>query len=168
MKKSLLARDLMSSPVRRLTLRAPVQDAAAFLLRHGISGAPVEDEHGRWKGVFSMNDIARAVAIRLDGPRTERSLEGREPVPGGLPPALDELGSLQVADLMTPGMVTVFPETTLEEVVHSLLSFNVHRVFVLQEEGEALLGVITTMDVIRRLDEKGNEGTPVEQLRRLP
>ena len=43
MKESILARDLMSRPVRRLTASTPVRDAAAFLLRHGISGAPVSN-----------------------------------------------------------------------------------------------------------------------------
>ena len=56
MNKMLRARDLMSRPVNQLLAHTPVRDAAAFLLRHGISGAPVLDEHGRWVGVFTQND----------------------------------------------------------------------------------------------------------------
>ena len=53
MRKIVLARDLMKGPVRQLTTRTLVRDAAAFLLRHGISGAPVIDDHGRWIGVLT-------------------------------------------------------------------------------------------------------------------
>jgi len=43
----------------------------------------------------------------------------------------------------------VFADATLDEVVHALTTFKVHRVFVIEETGAALLGVITTMDVLR-------------------
>jgi CBS domain-containing protein len=49
---------------------------------------------------------------------------------------------------MTLGMYTVFPEATLDEVVHALTAFKVHRIFVIRETGTAILGVITTMDVL--------------------
>src|SRR5262249_26983670 len=114
---ALLARDLMTRPVRRLTSHASVRDAAEFLVRNGISGAPVEDEHGRWLGVFTMTDLAKAVAFSLGLMRTERTLEQREPVSPQAPPTLEDLGSLKVNELMTPGMVTVFPDATIGEVV---------------------------------------------------
>ena len=78
MAKVMLARDLMTRPVRQLQAQTPVRDAAAFLLRHGISGAPVLDEHGRWIGVFTQNDLARSVEKRLLPDRPERTLETRE------------------------------------------------------------------------------------------
>ena len=64
LKKPLLARDLMTHPVRQVQAATPVRDAAAFLVRHGISGAPVLDEHGRWVGVFTQNDLARYARSR--------------------------------------------------------------------------------------------------------
>lgn len=143
----------MSRPVRRLTSRTPVRDAAEFLSRHGISGAPVEDEHGRWLGVFSMADLARAVAARFAVPRAERSLEAREPVPSGLPSELDSLATVPVVELMTPGLVTVFPDSTLDEVLRSMLAFKVHRVFVIDAESGSLEGVVSTVDVMRWLEE---------------
>jgi len=152
MLKTVLARDVMSRPVRQLTTWTPVRDAAAFLLRHGISGAPVIDEHGRWIGVFTQNDIARYVQERIARGNSERTLEAREKVSGSSPLRLDLFGETRVEELMTLGMYTVFPDATLEEVVHALTAFKIHRVFVIQETGTALLGVITTMDVLRCLD----------------
>jgi CBS domain-containing protein len=160
-----LARDLMSRPVRSLSSRTPVREAAGFLTHHGISGAPVEDDRGRWLGVFSMTDIARAVASRLSPPPAERSLEAREPVPPDSASSLETLATLQVGDVMTPGMVTVFPDSSVGEVLRSLLKFKVHRVFVIQAESGSLVGVITSMDVLSWL---GHSRDPAAAVRGEP
>jgi len=49
----------------------------------------------------------------------------------------------------------VFPESTLEEIVRSMLSNKIHRVFVIDEASGELEGVITTFDLLRSL-EKAN------------
>ena len=155
----IVARDLMSRPVRQLMAWTPVAEAAAFLLRHGISGAPVLDEHGRWIGVFTQNDMARAVENRLTSSSgVERSLETREPLvdPLSLPP--EELRKTPVVAFMTRGLYTVFPGATVEEVIHTMTHFKVHRVFVIHEQEGTLLGVITTMDVMRWMERK--KGSP--------
>jgi len=151
----------MVRPVRRLTSRTPVGEAAAFLASHAISGAPVEDDHGRWIGVFSISDLSRAVASRLCSPPAERSLEVREPVSPNAPLSLETLASLQVVDLMTPGMVTVFPDSSVDEVLRSLLNFKVHRVFVIDAESGTLEGVITTRDLLRWLEGIRDRATAV-------
>ena len=75
MKDPILARDLMSRPVRRLTASTPVRDAAAFLLGHGISGAPVVDARGEWLGVFTKTDLARHVQESLAAQPRDRTQE---------------------------------------------------------------------------------------------
>ncbi len=165
MKEPVLARDLMIHPVRRVSSRATVRDAADALLRHGISGAPVEDDHGRWLGVFSLSDIARAVAARFQEVPPERTLELRSPAAPVSMPVLRGLDSLQVRELMTPGLVSVFPGATLGEVVHTMRSSDVHRVFVLEEEKGTMEGVITTMDIVRWLDGCANGTSAVRGLR---
>jgi len=159
MNAPVLAGDLMSRPVRRLTTEASVRDAAEFLLRWGISGAPVEDAHGRWVGVFTMNDLARHVQDRLVklptvDPKRERTLETREELPEGF--GFEGFEDVRVGDLMTGGLYSVFPEATLEEVVRALVAQRVHRLFVIDEKG-AIQGVITSMDVMRWMDERARE-----------
>jgi len=167
MKRSLLAQDLMANPVFRLTSRAPVRDAAVFLLKHGISGAPVEDEHGRWIGTLSLKDIVRAVASGWGGRETPRTLEAREPVVGDPLPRVDGVGSLEVRDLMSSERVFVFPETPLGEVVQALLFYNVDRLFVIGERGEELRGVITSTDVLRSFEAQPKRSLPTGELRQL-
>lgn len=168
MREAVRAQDLMVRPVRRVTSRSSVSEAAAFLLRSGVSGAPVEDEHGRWVGVFTLNDVARVAAAHPRPRKPERTLEEREPADREPPEALRAPESLQVREVMTPGMVTVFPDATLGEVVHAMQSFDVHRVFVLDEDQATLLGVITTMDVLRWLDACANGSHPASGQRHQP
>lgn len=155
----LLARDVMSRPVKRLTAATPVRDAAAFLTRNGISGAPVLDPRGRWIGVFTQRDLARHVQDRMVRRRRERTLESREPVIDAAGEPTDEFGRTPVRELMTEGMFTVFEDSTLEEVVRSMVKFKIHRVFVIDDATGRLEGVITTLDVLEALS-----GRPLEKL----
>jgi predicted transcriptional regulator len=155
----ILAKELMTRPVRRLTTTASVRDAAAFMLRWGISGAPVEDEHGRWVGVFSLSDLAKHVQDRLVklptiDPKEERTLETREEIPSGF--GFEGFEDTRVGDLMTGGLFSVFPEATLEEVVRALTTQKIHRLFVISDKGK-LLGVITTMDVLKWMEKRYRE-----------
>jgi CBS-domain-containing membrane protein len=166
MRRPVFARDLMRHPVRQLTSWTPVRDAAAFLLRHGISGAPVIDEHGHWLGVFSQNDLARYVQNRLAPRHPQRTLESRDAIADLSALTLDKFGEASVRDFMTTGLFTVFPEATLDEVVHALTAFKVHRVFVIEERKGELLGVITTMDVMKHLDQQGKRRKKASKLAR--
>ena len=149
-----LARDVMSRPVKRLTAPTPLPDAAEFFVRHGISGAPVIGAQGRPVGVFTMSDLARAVQRRLmQHASSHRTLERREPVPERPALVLAGFEKTTVGELMTSGLFTVFPEATLDEVVRTMASQRIHRVFVISEQGE-LEGVITTMDVLKWIDRK--------------
>jgi predicted transcriptional regulator len=163
-----LAKDLMSRPVRRLTTDANVRDAADFLLRWGISGAPVEDGHGRWVGVFTMNDLARHVQERLVklptvDPKRERTLETREELPAGF--GFEGFEDTRVGDLMTGGLYSVFPEATIEEVVRALVAQKIHRLFVIDEKG-GIEGVITTMDLLRWMDAQARAQRPVRPVQK--
>ncbi len=167
MRGIVLARDLMSRPVRQLTDDTPVRDAAAFLVRCGISGAPVIDEHGRWIGVFSQNDLARFMQERMGAPHSERTLENREKVTDPLARPTDEFGRTPVREFMTVGLFSVFPDATIEEVVRTMTSFRVHRVFVIDEQKGTLEGVITTMDVLGWLDRQASSSRPARKPQRV-
>ena len=160
MRRTVLARDLMRHPVRQLMAWTPAREAAAFLLRQGISGAPVLDEHGRWVGVFTLNDLARFVRNRIVPRHPERTLESREAVADLSALSPDKLGDAPVRDFMTSGMFTVFPDATLDEVVHTMTAFEIHRVFVIEEKKGELLGVITTMDLLRWMDGRRSARKP--------
>jgi CBS domain-containing protein len=153
MMKSEAIRTVMSRPVRKLTMNARVRDAAQFLRRRGISGAPVMDEHGRPVGVFSLSDLAGHMTDRLldlpaVDPAEERAREGGELIPTGLGFHFEGFDESPVSDLMTPGIVCVDPDDPIEEAMRLMDECLIHRVFVRKGDGP-LEGVITTMDVLR-------------------
>ena len=158
MSRIINAEDLMSKPVRRLMADAPVRDAAEFLLSPGISGAPVADDQGRWMGVFTMNDIARHVQERLVNlpevdRKREHAKETGEPILGREGFHFEGFEDTKVSDLMTPGLITIFPEAGLPEIARSMISHKIHRVFVITEDGD-IEGVITSMDVLKWVDKE--------------
>lgn len=52
-----------------------------------------------------------------------------------------------VRDLMTPRPLTISPDAEVKEAAQQMLYADVHRLFV--TEGERLLGVISTTDIMR-------------------
>lgn len=155
MKPTIRARDIMSHPVKRLLLDTTVRDAAAFMLRMGISGAPVVDGRGRPMGVFTLSDLARHVQERIVhvpeiDPMRDRVRETGEYVPTGLGYHFESLEDARVSEFMTPGLVSVPPDAPIGEIANTLTSLRIHRVFVQSEKGE-IEGVITTMDVLKWL-----------------
>jgi CBS-domain-containing membrane protein len=58
--------------------------------------------------------------------------------------------STQVRDIMTPVVFTVLLDAPARQVVEQMLSLKVHHLFVVDED-RALVGVISSLDVLRRL-----------------
>ena len=61
----------------------------------------------------------------------------------------------QVRDLMTPALLAVAPETPLASVAEQMVTGNVHRLFVVDEDG-VLVGVISALDLLRHF--RGGDG----------
>lgn len=53
------ARDVMSTPVRTLTIDDSLVEAAALINRHRFHCLPVVDEHGRVVGILTAHDLIR-------------------------------------------------------------------------------------------------------------
>jgi tRNA nucleotidyltransferase (CCA-adding enzyme) len=123
------AGDLMSRELVTLPDTATAEEATAVLTAKGVSGALVLDAAGRPVGVLSRSDLLIHAAEAANTP--------------GDPPAA-------VRDLMTPVVFSIRPDAPARRVVEELLSFQVHRLFVVDEAGHPL-GVITPMDIIRAL-----------------
>lgn len=156
MKNLPIARDLMSHPVKRIPMTTTVADAAAFLLRSGISAVLVFDAHDRPVGVFSQRDLAEHVQAHFEeevpalDPKSERARETGEGVPLRRGFHYERFDDTTVEDFMTPGLVSVEPSAPLREIVRTMTEKKVHRVFV-EERGE-IAGIITSMDILKWLD----------------
>jgi CBS domain-containing protein len=133
---------------------ATIGDAAAFLVGHEISAAPVVDDAGRAVGVISHTDVVRhdSEAALKDPHDAEyyRALDRR------CPPAMREavygkkVETVRARDVMTPVVVQVTTQDSAVSVVAKLLALKIHRLFVVDQSG-TLVGVISTLDILRCL-----------------
>lgn len=155
--RPITAADLMSPEVLTAREDWPVAELAAFLMRHDITGAPVADAEGRLVGVVSVVDIADLVSDDEDeddesaGGRSEPDFlyHGREATL-----TEDELEDLElddedlrVADIMTPEIQSVSPDTQVSEIAMKMLREHLHRLLVLDAD-DRCVGIITTSDLL--------------------
>jgi CBS domain-containing protein len=118
------ARDCMVSEVFTLSPQADVLDAVRFLLDHGVSGAPVVDEEGRYLGVFSEKC---SMHVLLDA-------------------AYEQLPVHDVGTFMDSEAQTIGPDTHLLSIAQVFLLTPYRRLPVL-DEGR-LIGLVTRRDVL--------------------
>lgn len=150
---ALAARDVMKEKIVTAEPTLSAADLERLLNQERISGAPVV-EQGRLVGVVSRADIVRAVADAEDG--ADVVLDYYRDIAGATPTkseharlAGERAESLRVSDLMSRQLVSVAPTATLREVAAALTEHGIHRVLV--AEGSRLLGVISTLDLVRLL-----------------
>ena len=127
------AQDLMTPNPLSIEENTSVTQALAVLTDRGLSAAVVTDEAGRPRGVLTRDDLLVH----------ERERRGDGADPGTPDPT-------RVADVMTPTLFSVTPDTPARAVVEQLLGLKVQQLFVVDDSGAAI-GSVSTFDVLRRL-----------------
>jgi len=145
------AEDLMVPNPVSLRAEAGVTEAMMLFTEKGITAAPVIDEAGHPIGVISRSDLlihqCEHEKQKASGP--EYFFAPRF-VSEDVPAEDRAKSACTVADLMTPAVFAVSPDTPVHRVVSDMVGLHVHRLFVVDQDG-ALVGVISTMDVLRAL-----------------
>ena len=115
--------------------------------------APVIDDAGRAVGILSSSDILvhdrekvehlvpaveTSPMVTADGEHIRRGFQ------------VENVDMTRVADLMTPAVFSVRPDTSAPKVVAEMLRLHVHHLFVVDNTG-TLVGVISPLDVLRHL-----------------
>ena len=145
-----LAREVMTCPVRVVRDDAPVAEAARRMTASRIGALAVLDAKGRGVGVVSASDLVAyemSRVRRLLGPARYAKL-GSQPLgrePGGF--VFRWSGEAKVRDVMTRGLVTAGASATLGEVAWIMSQKRIHRVFLRQ--GRRILGLVSSFDVAR-------------------
>jgi CBS domain-containing protein len=114
------AKDIMTTRVVTVKPSTPIADAARLLVRRKISGVPVVDEKDKTKvvGILTEADLLAAPA-----------------------------GAKTVAEVMRKRVISVSPETPIDEIVAILVKRKIKRVPVL--DGGKLVGIVSRIDVLR-------------------
>ena len=132
MTQILTAQDFMRRTPITLTGDTPLIEGVTKLLKHNISGAPVTDGDGAYKGVFSekccMNALTDTVEVaKSEGMHVDRARE-----------------------FMTARLVTLTPEIDVFEAIDHLLGQRISGAPVLNDEGrfEGIFSEKTAMHVL--------------------
>jgi CBS domain-containing protein len=145
------AADLMTPNPVSIQQDATAREAIAFLVDRNVSGAPVIDAAGRPVGVLTQSDVLVHDRERVEHVEVAE-VESGAPLPRSWWEGfqVEKVDATPVSDLMTPAVFCVAPDTPAHEVVAQMLGLDVHRLFVVDDQG-VLVGVISALDVVRRL-----------------
>lgn len=119
----IVAKDIMSSPVKTVNTSTSIEETKKILLRYGHNGIPVVEE-GELKGIITMQEVNRA------------NQHG--------------LGKELVSKYMSDQVVTVKLSTPLAEIQELMINYDIGRILVVNQE-DKLVGIITRTDLIRNL-----------------
>ena len=119
---ALLAGDIMSTPVKTVTMDISMEEAGKLMLRYGHTGMPVTDGE-EIVGVISRRDVDKAMT--------------------------HELGHAPVKGFMTTAVLSVDPATSLAEVQRIMVEKDIGRLPVM-DDGK-LAGIISRTDILRYL-----------------
>jgi CBS domain-containing protein len=146
------AEELMSANPVSLQGAASIQEAIALLTDRGFSAAPVIDEAGRPVGVLSRSDILvhEREQVRHAQPAADVDWETKPRRSWHEGFSVEVVDPTKVRDIMTPVVFTVGLRTPAAKVIDQMLSLKVHQLFVVDDD-LALVGVISTLDVLRHL-----------------
>jgi CBS domain-containing protein len=114
------AKDIMTTRVVTVKPSTPIADAARLLVRRKISGVPVVDEKDKTKvvGILTEADLLAAPS-----------------------------GAKTVAEVMRRRVISVAPDTSVDDIAATLVKRKVKRVPVL--DGGKLVGIVSRIDVLR-------------------
>ncbi|MDT7897623.1 MAG: CBS domain-containing protein [Armatimonadota bacterium] len=114
------AKDIMTTRVVTVKPSTPIADAARLLVRRKISGVPVVDEKDKTKvvGILTEADLLAAPS-----------------------------GAKTVAEVMRKRVISVAPDTSVDDIAATLVKRKIKRVPVL--DGGKLVGIVSRIDVLR-------------------
>ena len=139
--KDILSTDFIEAPVIYVDPEKTVREIALLLTNEKISAVPVVDD-GAIVGIVSEGDLIKRHELGI-----ETSVAGERA--SGVNADYAKSHGMHASDVMTRTVVTVSEDTSLAEIVETLLSKNIRRVLVMRET--ELVGVVSRSDIVRVL-----------------
>lgn len=146
------ASDIMTAPVISVGPQTPIQEIAALLLEHRISGVPVLED-GELVGLVSEADLLHRHEIGTA--RTAPTGPGWLRLFSADRSAADYVKShaRRARDVMTREVVSIAADTAVAEIVALFETRGIRRVPVLR--GRKLVGIVSRANLVRAVAVKG-------------
>jgi CBS domain-containing protein len=149
--------ELMTDNPLSIPSGATALEAVQLLTERRFSAAPVINEAGHPVGVVSRTDLIKGLLVPQDIDRSQEddwfqcgnriSDDTSESVKN----LNRQLDGVTVSEIMTPMVIGLAPDDSVERAVKLMLTEQVHRLFVMDDDG-VLVGVLSTFDILRNLN----------------
>ncbi len=125
--------DLMTKDLVTVKFSEPVLKLTKIMNEKEISGVIVVDNIGEVMGIVSALDIFKLFKEE----------------------SIITMRNLIAEDIMTPFVMEVYPEDSLEEAATKMLEHNIHRLIVTSPlSKKKAVGIITSTDLLREMSKK--------------
>lgn len=144
----LRARDIMNTAVITVSPDMTVEELGRMFIEKGVSGAPVVDAENRLFGIVTENDLINQNR-RFHIPTLIRIFDAMIPLEGSaaIEKEIRRMSASKVSEICQRDVITVGPETTLQDVASIMSEKGVHHIPVMS--GGKLAGIIGKMDIIK-------------------
>lgn len=132
---TLRVEDVMSKPPITTQPEESLAVAATRMAKLGLKRLPVVDESGKLLGVIARVDVLQQVA-------NAQTHAGKKPIPAA--------AGHTVGDVMLREIPTVPANAALEQLVHTFVTANTHRLIVVDERNQPI-GLVSDADVVSRI-----------------
>lgn len=140
-------KDVISRDVVYVNPQDNLREALALMVENRVSALPVVDARRRCVGVISVTDllgVTKDLSDELNALSETGGLD-HEALVEKLEHA--DLLTEQVQGWMSPDVVSISIDTTLESAASEMLRNRIHRLVIL-DNSEKLVGVVSTMDLL--------------------
>lgn len=148
--------------VRDVTTVGPdllIEDLCEVFQVHNIHGVPVVDDGGALVGIVTQEDVIYGTMGMGYSSREERDIPALVRGVSSRPSPRGEKVHA-VGDIMTAPAISVDEEATVDQVCRLMWTLKIHRVPVVRD-GQ-VTGIVSSLDVVRAVGEKGLNGDEEE------
>lgn len=145
------AADIMTRDVVTAPPEMPIREVAELLAGKLFGSIPIVEADGRLVGIVTEEDmVSRAADIHL--PRHLEFLGGiiYLEAPRRFAEEAEKILAMTAREIMDTDLVTIPPDTPVDEVATRMLQENLRRVLVVDDHA-CLIGIITRADIVRML-----------------
>lgn len=153
--RGIQAYEIMTKPVETVRMQDSLHEAARLFTDNHIGAAAVLDEHGKPVGVITKTDLVRYEeendAVKTVDKKNFSRMNGESKRSGFH--LVDEEDTIE--HWMTPVIFSVKLETPMKEIARRMVRYGIHHIFVRGKNGEPIVGIVSSFDVLRRVAEEG-------------
>jgi len=143
-------KDVMTTDVVTVSPETDIKDAVRIIIEKHINGVPVVDADGKLRGILCQSDLITQQK-NLSLPSFFTVLDGYVPLVSmkHLEREIEKIAATTVADAMTTDVVTVSPDTSIEDAATIMVEKKFYTLPVV-DKGK-LVGVVGQEDILRTL-----------------